>query len=82
MRKSLCYQFLALYTGKATVVVTPTISLMHDQTQELSKKGIDTVSLGSAQTDPNADIRAFGEHKTASIIFVTQNGYLENMEKI
>ena len=41
------------------------------------KKRIDAVFLGSAQTDPNADIKAFGEHNTASIILLAQNGYLE-----
>ena len=85
MGKSLCYQFPAVYTGKATVVVTPTISLMHDQTQELTKQGINAVFLGSAQTDPNADTKAFSEHNTASIIFVSPEwlfGREENMEKI
>ena len=53
--KSLCYQFPAVYTGNTTLVITPTISLMHDQTRELKNKGIDAVFLGSAQTDPDAD---------------------------
>ena len=53
--KSLCYQFPAVYMGKTTLVITPTISLMHDQTRELQSKGIDAVFLGSAQTDPDAD---------------------------
>ena len=57
--KSLCYQFQAIYMGKTTLVITPTISLMHDQTRELQTKGIDAVFLGSAQTDPDADTRAF-----------------------
>ena len=43
--KSLYYQFPTLYTGKTTLVITPTISLMHDQTCELVSGGVDTVFL-------------------------------------
>ena len=85
MGKSLCYQFPAVYTGKTTLVVTPTISLMHDQTLELSKQGIDAVFLGSAQIDPNADTKAFDEHDPASIIFVSPEwlfGNEGNMERV
>ena len=34
--KSLCFQFPAVYTKKLTLVITPTISLMQDQTHSLS----------------------------------------------
>ena len=61
--KSLCYQIPALYTGNTTLVITPTISLMHDRTRELKGKGIDAVFLGSAQIDPDAD----KEHLTETI---------------
>ena len=69
--KSLCYQFPALYTGKTTLVVMPTISLMHNQTRELKNKGIDEILIGSAQTDPNVDKRVFDVKTPASIIFVS-----------
>ena len=58
---------------------------MHDQTLELSKRGIDAVFLGSAQVDRSADTRAFSEHNTASIIFVSPEwlfGKERNMEKV
>lgn len=35
-------------------MVTPTISLIHDQTSELTQKGINAVILGSAQHHPEA----------------------------
>ena len=82
--KSLCYQFPAVYTGNTTLVVTPTISLMHDQTRELKRKGIDAVFLGSAQRDPDADKRAF-ESNPASVIFVSSEWLFsksENMDKV
>ena len=79
--KSLCYQFPAIYTGNTTLVITPTISLMHDQTRELKSKGIDAIFLGSAQTDPNADKRAFDKQNPASVIFV-RFGKFENMDKV
>ena len=47
--KSLCYQFPAVYTKQVTLVITPTISLMQDQTSELEKLGISAVYFGSAQ---------------------------------
>ena len=70
-RKSLWYQYPAVYTGK-TVVVTPTMSLMHDQTSELTKKKrINAVLLGSAQHDPNAAEKALEVADPASVVFVS-----------
>lgn len=65
------FQFPAVYTNKTSLVITPTISLMQDQTHELSLKGITSTLLGSAQTDPSAEGRVFegGEH--VSVLFVT-----------
>ena len=45
--KSLCFQFPSLVTKKLTVVLTPTISLMNDQTRALQAKGIRATHLGS-----------------------------------
>ena len=69
--KSLCYQFPAVYTGKTTLVITPTISLMQDQTLELNSKGIKATFLGSAQSDPLAETKAFDFANPAPIIYVS-----------
>ncbi len=38
--KSLCYQFPPFVTGGTAVIVSPTLSLIHDQTEDLCAKGI------------------------------------------
>lgn len=53
--KSLCYQFPSLVTHKITLVLTPTISLMADQTTSLLAKGLRATFLGTAQKDPSAE---------------------------
>ena len=83
--KSYCYQFPAVCMGKTILVITPTISLMHDQMRELHSKGIDAVFLGSTQTDPDADTRAFDQNNPASVIFVSPDwlfGKSKNMDKV
>ena len=69
--KSLCYQFPAVYTEKTTLVITPTISLMQYQTCELNSKGIEAIFLGSAQSDPLAETKAFSVDNPAPIIYVS-----------
>eukprot|EP00249_Psilotum_nudum_P023290 c28820_g2_i5 orf=214-2778(+) len=49
--KSLCFQLPALMTGKVVVVVSPLISLMHDQCLRLASHDISACFLGSGQTD-------------------------------
>ena len=66
--KSLCFQFPAVYTKKLTLVITPTISLMQDQTHE---KGISTVYLGSAQMDIHAEDRVFAPESDVSVPFIS-----------
>ena len=54
--KSICYQILALATGKAVVVVSPLISLMQDQVIRLNQlKPRSATFLGSSQSDRGAD---------------------------
>ena len=69
--KSLCYQFPALYTGKTTLVITPTISPMQDQTHELNIERVEAIFLGSARTNTEAEILAFDKNDPAPIIFVS-----------
>jgi ATP-dependent DNA helicase RecQ len=48
--KSLCYQLPALFLPKATIVVTPLLSLMHDQTHKLEEAGVEATHLDSTLT--------------------------------
>jgi ATP-dependent DNA helicase RecQ len=50
--KSLLYQFPATYTKKTTVVISPLISLMNDQSIYLNSKNIKAVCLNSESSVP------------------------------
>ncbi len=45
--KSICYQLPHLITKKNIIVISPLIALMHEQSQEMSKKGIDVAVFNS-----------------------------------
>ena len=49
--KSLCFHFPALYSQKTATVITPTISLMCDQTAALQSKNLRATFLGTAQNN-------------------------------
>ncbi|XP_031269524.1 ATP-dependent DNA helicase Q-like SIM [Pistacia vera] len=56
--KSLCFQIPALLTGKVVVVISPLISLMHDQCSKLSKHEVSACFLGSGQPDSSVEQKA------------------------
>ncbi|XP_010259656.1 PREDICTED: ATP-dependent DNA helicase Q-like SIM isoform X2 [Nelumbo nucifera] len=56
--KSLCFQIPALLTGKVVVVISPLISLMHDQCLKLAKHGVSACFLGSGQSDGSVEHKA------------------------
>ncbi|KAM3704815.1 hypothetical protein ACJW31_03G034300 [Castanea mollissima] len=56
--KSLCFQIPALLTGKVVVVISPLISLMHDQCLKLANHGVSACFLGSGQPDSTVEQKA------------------------
>ncbi|XLU70644.1 hypothetical protein S245_029697 [Arachis hypogaea] len=66
--KSLCFQVPALLTGKVVVVISPLISLMHDQCLKLARHGVSACFLGSGQPDNTVEKKAM--RGMYSIIYV------------
>lgn len=85
--KSLCYQLPALFLPKATVVVTPLLSLMHDQTVKLEEAGVEATHLDSTLTsrEEKQAVKAV-KNGHNSLVYVTPERlecpeYLEALKK-
>ncbi len=72
--KSLCFQFPTVVTGKMTVVLVPTISLMLDQVAHLKSSSLKATFLGSAQTDPTTESQV--AQGNFDIVFCTPESFL------
>ncbi|KAF8762605.1 hypothetical protein HU200_009130 [Digitaria exilis] len=78
--KSLCFQIPALLSTKIVVVISPLISLMHDQCLKLAKHGISACFLGSGQPDSHVEGKAMaGMYK---IVYVCPETVLRLMEPL
>ena len=71
--KSLCFQLFPLISGKMTVVLTPTISLMKDQCCKLGERGIPATHTGSSQNDVSIDDKI--RNKNFKLIFATPENF-------
>ncbi len=78
--KSLCYQLPALFLPRATIVVSPLLSLMHDQTVKLEEAGVLATHLDSTLTvkEERQAIRDVKNGQSA-LVYVTPER-LENPE--
>ncbi|KAJ8572874.1 hypothetical protein K7X08_009385 [Anisodus acutangulus] len=78
--KSLCFQIPALLSGKVVIVISPLISLMHDQCLKLAEHGVSACFLGSGQTDRSVEQKAMtGMY---SIIYVCPETILRLIEPL
>ncbi|KAK8958106.1 ATP-dependent DNA helicase Q-like SIM [Platanthera guangdongensis] len=78
--KSLCFQIPALLSGKVVVVISPLISLMHDQCLKLAKHGISACFLGSGQPDITVEQKAM--NGVYSVVYVCPETVLRLIEPL
>ena len=71
--KSLCFQLLPFISGKMTIVLTPTISLMKDQCCTLEERGIPATYTGSSQSDPHMNDKI--RNKDFKIVYTTPENF-------
>ena len=80
--KSICFWIPPLHDGKTAVVIPPTISLLTDQVNKLTNRGISATFLGSAQKDDitlailNGEYKLFSQHQS-HIITVQVNSLVK-----
>ncbi|XP_074589084.1 ATP-dependent DNA helicase Q-like SIM [Curcuma longa] len=78
--KSLCFQIPAILTSKVVIVISPLISLMHDQCLKLAKYGVSACFLGSGQSDNSVEHKAMcGAYK---IVYVCPETILRLVEPL
>jgi ATP-dependent DNA helicase RecQ len=69
--KSLCYQLSGLHLKGTTIVVSPLIALMKDQTDKLGDLGIDASQLNSALTRAETDAALARIHDGTEFVLTT-----------
>lgn len=75
--KSVCYQVPALYSSGITLVVSPLISLMHDQVMNLRLNGINACYLNSAQDEQEKqETKTLIERGQVKLVYVSPEGLL------
>jgi len=74
--KSLCFQIMPFITGKITVVLTPTISLMKDQCCALEKNQISATYVGSSQADKEIDAKIID--RKFSLLYTTPERFFND----
>lgn len=78
--KSICYQLPALYLDGLTVVISPLISLMHDQVLNLEQNGIKGCFLNSSQSyEEKEEVRSSIFSGEVKILYISPEGLVSGV---